>query len=127
MPMRHVKRATHTVLGHAARAYNRVRRNQSAAARRALGIGFVIGGFLAVLPVFGIWMLPVGLALLSDDVPALRRLRRRAHAKLLAWAQDRTNRPRLLRRQRPDQPRSARGKDRDPGARSAPVCPGRAD
>jgi hypothetical protein len=31
-----------------------------------------VGGPLAVLPVFGLWMLPLGLALLSDDVPWLK-------------------------------------------------------
>jgi hypothetical protein len=29
----------------------------------------IIGGFLAILPVFGLWMLPLGLARLSDDIP----------------------------------------------------------
>ncbi len=32
----------------------------------------IAGGFLAVLPVFGLWMLPLGLLLLAIDVPALR-------------------------------------------------------
>ena len=33
---------------------------------------FLLGGILAVLPVFGLWMLPLGLALLSDDLPWLK-------------------------------------------------------
>ena len=33
---------------------------------------FILGGILAVLPVFGLWMLPLGLALLSDDIPWLK-------------------------------------------------------
>jgi hypothetical protein len=32
----------------------------------------IIGGFLSVLPVLGIWMLPLGLMLLAVDIPALR-------------------------------------------------------
>lgn len=45
----------------------------------------ILGSFLAILPVFGVWMMPLGLLLLAVDVPALRpavsaaviRLRRR--------------------------------------------------
>ncbi len=32
----------------------------------------ILGGFLAVLPVFGLWMLPLGLALLSEDLPGMK-------------------------------------------------------
>jgi hypothetical protein len=32
----------------------------------------IAGGFLAILPVFGLWMLPLGLALIADDVPWLK-------------------------------------------------------
>ena len=34
----------------------------------------LLGGCLAILPVLGLWMLPLGLVLLAEDVPALRRL-----------------------------------------------------
>ena len=44
--------------------------------RRWLRLGaaelLVLGGFLSVLPVFGLWMLPLGLALMSDDIPWLK-------------------------------------------------------
>ena len=33
---------------------------------------FILGSFLAILPVFGLWMLPLGLMLLAVDVPFLR-------------------------------------------------------
>ena len=89
MAIEHLKRAVSLTLDYAARGYARVRRRSGASGRRLLGVGFVIGGFLAVLPVFGLWMLPVGLALLSDDVPPLRRTRRRWHAQLLAWSRGR--------------------------------------
>ncbi len=43
---------------------------------RLLRIPFAIllicGSFLAVLPIFGVWMLPFGLVLLAVDIPALR-------------------------------------------------------
>jgi hypothetical protein len=45
--------------------------------RLPAGIFFVLGGLLSILPVFGLWMLPVGLVLLAEDVPWLRRRRDR--------------------------------------------------
>jgi hypothetical protein len=32
----------------------------------------VLGGILSILPIFGLWMLPLGLALMSDDIPWLK-------------------------------------------------------
>jgi hypothetical protein len=32
----------------------------------------VAGGVCSILPVLGLWMLPLGLALMSDDVPSLK-------------------------------------------------------
>lgn len=40
--------------------------------RLPLGVLLVAGGFLAVLPVFGLWMIPIGLLLLAIDLPAVR-------------------------------------------------------
>jgi hypothetical protein len=41
-------------------------------------IPLILGGILPTLPVFGLWMLPLGLALIADDVPWLKcRLRKR--------------------------------------------------
>lgn len=34
----------------------------------------IVGSFLAILPVFGLWMLPLGLMLLAVDVPLLQPL-----------------------------------------------------
>jgi hypothetical protein len=45
--------------------------------RMALGIALVLGGFLGFLPILGFWMIPLGLLVLSVDVPAVRRGRRR--------------------------------------------------
>ena len=41
------------------------------------GLLFIAGAFLSILPVFGIWMLPVGLTLLAEDIPPIRRVRDR--------------------------------------------------
>lgn len=62
-----------------------IRGNRYRYVRVPLGILLIIGGFLAILPVFGLWMLPVGLMLLAVDIPVMRprvsaaliRLRRR--------------------------------------------------
>jgi hypothetical protein len=40
--------------------------------RVPLAIFLILGSLLAILPVFGLWMAPVGLLLLAVDVPALR-------------------------------------------------------
>lgn len=41
--------------------------------RGALGLLFIVGGFLGFLPVLGFWMIPVGAALIALDVPPWRR------------------------------------------------------
>lgn len=40
--------------------------------RVPLGLLLVAGGFLAILPIFGLWMIPLGLVILGIDLPALR-------------------------------------------------------
>jgi hypothetical protein len=40
--------------------------------RLCAAVLLILGGFLSVLPVFGLWMLPLGLALMSDDIPWLK-------------------------------------------------------
>ena len=46
-------------------------------ARIPAGLLLIVGGCLAILPIFGLWMIPLGLFLLAEDVPLLRRLRER--------------------------------------------------
>jgi hypothetical protein len=46
--------------------------------RMGIGIALVLGGFLGFLPILGFWMVPLGLIILSVDVPFVRRWRRRA-------------------------------------------------
>ena len=49
--------------------------------RIGLGIVLVGCGFLGFLPVLGFWMIPLGLLVLSVDLPAVRRWRR----QLTVW------------------------------------------
>lgn len=45
--------------------------------RIVIGVALCIGGLLAFLPVLGIWMLPLGILVLSVDLAPVRRARRR--------------------------------------------------
>ena len=45
------------------------------------GTLLIAGGVLSILPLLGVWMLPLGLALLAEDVPA----RRSSRAQVLDW------------------------------------------
>ena len=49
----------------------------SSTARIALGVALIVGGMLGFLPVLGFWMIPLGVVVLSIDVPWVRRRRRR--------------------------------------------------
>ncbi len=55
-----------------------LRRPSSRWVRIPAGALLVLGGLLSILPFLGLWMLPLGLVLLAEDVPALRRMRGRA-------------------------------------------------
>jgi hypothetical protein len=44
----------------------------------------MIGGCLFILPFFGLWMLPLGLVLLAEDIGPLRRVTDRG----LAWIEE---------------------------------------
>jgi hypothetical protein len=50
--------------------------------RKGLGVLLVIGGIFGFLPVLGFWMIPLGLAILSIDVPPVRRFYRRTTVRL---------------------------------------------
>lgn len=52
-----------------------------APARILIGSLLVICGFLGFLPVLGFWMIPLGIAVLSYDIPRVRLFRQ----KLMAW------------------------------------------
>ncbi|MCG6122545.1 MAG: hypothetical protein MEP57_07540 [Microvirga sp.] len=55
------------------RALRWLRHPASRFVRIPAGLVFVVGGFLAFLPVLGLWMLPLGLMLIAYDVPVLQR------------------------------------------------------
>ncbi|MDI7865069.1 hypothetical protein MRS76_24435 [Rhizobiaceae bacterium n13] len=50
---------------------------ESRIARVTIGSLLVVGGFAGFLPVLGFWMIPLGLLVLSHDLPRVRRWRRR--------------------------------------------------
>ena len=54
---------------------NRLRGKRAKWVRVPTGVALIGGGVLGFfpLPVLGIWMLPVGLALLAHDIPKMRR------------------------------------------------------
>ncbi len=45
--------------------------------RVIIGIALILGGLLGFLPILGFWMIPLGLLILSADLPIMRRWRRR--------------------------------------------------
>ena len=55
-----------------ARASSWLRRPESRLVRIPAAILLILGGVFSILPVLGIWMLPLGLLLLAVDLPALR-------------------------------------------------------
>ena len=67
------------------RAVRRLRRPEARWLRIPAGVLLAAASLLSILPLFGLWMLPLGLVLLAEDVAALRRGRDR----LLAWAERR--------------------------------------
>lgn len=46
--------------------------------RIPVGILLIVAGIFSVLPILGLWMLPLGLLLLAQDLPFLRRPMRQA-------------------------------------------------
>jgi hypothetical protein len=61
---------------------------QSKPIRIGLGILLVAFGLVGFLPVVGFWMIPLGLLVLSVDVPIVRRWRRQL---AVWWHRDRKN------------------------------------
>ena len=49
------------------------------------GLLLMAASLLSILPIFGLWMLPLGLVLLAEDVPPLRH----ATGRILAWIEHR--------------------------------------
>jgi hypothetical protein len=67
--------------------------------RVGIGILLIAGGILGFLPVLGFWMIPLGLLVLSVDLPVVRRWRR----QLTVWwhrRKDARDAKRLLREEK---------------------------
>jgi hypothetical protein len=58
-----------------------LRRPSSRLVRIPLAILLVVGGVLSFLPILGLWMLPLGLLLIAQDVPLLQA----PLARMLGW------------------------------------------
>jgi hypothetical protein len=84
-PERRLRRLLRRLPGRMQAITRRLRKPASRWARIPAGVLLIVGGFLSILPVFGLWMFPLGLMLLADDIPPLRRARDRA----LAWLERR--------------------------------------
>lgn len=66
-------------------AVQALRRGSARWLRISAGLLLIAGGILSFLPILGVWMLPIGLALLAEDVPLLRSWRTR----VLDWVERR--------------------------------------
>lgn len=62
-------------------ALNWLREPERKWVRIPAGVLFMLGGVLSILPVLGLWMLPVGVMLLSQDIPFFRRIQ----GRVLRW------------------------------------------
>jgi len=83
---------------------------RSRALRITLGVVLVLAGALGGwLPILGFWMVPLGLIVLSVDIPAVRRWRRKTTVALLSWwrgRKDKRARAHMaVADKRPDKPR----------------------
>jgi hypothetical protein len=58
-----------------------LRRPSSRLVRIPLAILLVVGGIFSFLPILGLWMLPLGLLLIAQDVPFLQK----PLAEMLGW------------------------------------------
>lgn len=82
---RHLDSLQRRLPGRVASWLGGLRRPEARWVRLPTGLLFIFGGFLGFLPILGFWMLPIGLLLLSLDVPLLRTPTTRA----LDWAERR--------------------------------------
>ena len=58
-----------------------LRKPSSRLARIPLAILLMVGGIFSILPVLGLWMLPLGLLLVAQDVPVLQG----PMSRMLGW------------------------------------------
>lgn len=60
-----------------------LRKPSSRLVRIPLAILLIVGGIFSFLPVLGLWMLPLGLLLVAQDVPMLQK----PMARMLGWVE----------------------------------------
>ena len=68
--------------GHASRLVQKVRSPAAARYRIPVGIALTAGGVVGFLPIVGFWMVPLGLAVIAQDVPVMRPPLARLLAKI---------------------------------------------
>jgi hypothetical protein len=78
--------------------------------RILIGILLMIGGLFSFLPILGVWMMPLGLLVLSIDIPRVRRWRRR----FAVWFHRRY--PKLAAKLNPSGPASGNGAESPPAS-----------
>lgn len=64
-----------------ARFVSWLRKPSSRLVRFPLGVLLILGGIFSILPLLGLWMLPLGLILIAQDVPPLEK----PVAQFLGW------------------------------------------
>jgi hypothetical protein len=62
--------------------------------RNGIGVLLIGGGILGFLPVLGFWMVPLGMIVLAEDFPVVRRLNRRIGVSARRWWSGKVRRPR---------------------------------
>jgi hypothetical protein len=67
------KRLEQEVPDRCGRVLRRLRHPDARLIRIPIGLLCILGGIFSFLPVLGIWMLPLGLLLIAQDVPVLRK------------------------------------------------------
>ena len=56
-----------------ARSIQWLRRPSSFWVRLLVALPLILGGFFGFLPVLGLWMLPLGLLLIAQDIPVIQK------------------------------------------------------
>ena len=68
--------------GRMSRLVQKVRSPSAAPYRIPVGVALTAGGLVGFLPILGFWMVPLGLAVLAHEVPAMRPPLARLLAKI---------------------------------------------
>jgi hypothetical protein len=73
-----------------------LRKPSSFAVRLVVALVLIVGGFFSFLPILGLWMLPLGLLFIAQDVPLLQK----PLVKALTWIEARWELPKVKWRSR---------------------------